>query len=56
MTDEMLIAGDKLLPQYKAEINLAKQRLEKSKVDGKFIQPKNIYTGNMLENSPLCEN
>jgi alpha-galactosidase len=56
MTDEMLIAGEKLLPQYKAEINLAKQRLEKSKADGKFIQPKNIYTGNMLGNSPLREN
>jgi alpha-galactosidase len=53
MTDEMLIAGEKWLPQYSNEIKSAKLRIEKSKADGSFIQPKEIYTGNMQENSPL---
>jgi alpha-galactosidase len=53
MTDEMLIIGEKWLPQYKPEIVKAKQRIQKSRENGTFIEPKEIYTGNMQDNSPL---
>ncbi len=45
MVDEMLIAGEKWLPQYADEIKLAKERIAKAKADGTFIPVKENYKG-----------
>ncbi len=45
MIDEMLIAGEKWLPQWADEIERAKKRLEKAKKEGTYIKTNEGYRG-----------
>jgi alpha-galactosidase len=45
MADEMLIAGEKWLPQWKDEIARAKERISRAKADGTYIPVKEGYRG-----------
>lgn len=45
MVDEMLIAGEEWLPQYKEEIVKAKDRIAKAKADGTYIPVNENYEG-----------
>lgn len=45
MAEEMLIAGEQWLPQWKDEIVKAKERISKAKSDGTYIQVKEGYSG-----------
>lgn len=45
MADEMLIAGEQWLPQWKDEIVKAKERISTAKTDGTYIQVNEGYKG-----------
>ena len=47
VTDEMLIAQEKWLPQYKKAVAEAKLRIKKSKADGTYIVSKRCLKGRM---------
>jgi alpha-galactosidase len=49
MTDELLVAEEKWLPQYKKEeFTSAKERLERSKADGSYVPTDSKITGGAL--------
>ena len=45
MTDEMLVAGEKWLPQYTGEIARAKARLEEGRKNGTLLPTRDGYRG-----------
>ena len=56
LTDEMLIAEAQWLPQYKAEIALAEQRIAKAKKDGTYIKVSSKGAGaNKLPERSIAE-
>lgn len=55
MTDEMLIAGERWLPQYAEVIAKAKKRMEKAKQDGSYIKPKETQGAARLHTKTIEE-
>jgi alpha-galactosidase len=52
MTDELIIAEEPWLPQFKEGIKEAKERIEKSKKDGTYIKTDPNYKGAAVRNFP----